>query len=436
MPPAGAEIKFHHYTRQGHAPFVIYADFEAYLQTIEQPAESSEAGARRPTTIRSTLHKPIAIGALIVAGKPIFPAQEGFSTGLQRSEYFCEMGEDATTDFLNKLIEWEAFCLAEMEKNHPFLGRPPWRYGKAQECYLCHKEFVKDDPIKQRVLDHDHFTGEYLGAAHANCNLQRRKSFKIPVFFHNFRGYDSHFIVKAFHLYPERKINVIAQTMEKYLQVEWGERIVFRDSLQFLSASLDSLITSLTSSKGKFTYFDRHIRQQFNHRHYGADRASILENIDLLQKKGVFPYEYVDSFDRLDEKRLPTRDQFFDRLHDKECSEEDYSRAVKVWKTFQCEDLADYMFLYLSCDVLLLADVFENFRSTSFEFYTLDPAYYLSAPQLAWDALLKYSQLHIQLQTDPEIYRMIQPAIRGGHLSRISSTCTREQQVHGGALRP
>ena len=137
-------------------------------------------------------------------------------------------------------------------------------------------------------------------------------------------------------------------------------------------------------------------------------------NIDLLQKKGVFPYEYIDSFDRLEEKGLPKREQFFDRLHDKECSEEDYSRALKVWKNFQCKDLGDYMFLYLACDVLLLADVFENFRTTSFEFYKLDPAYYISAPQLAWDALLKYSQLHIQLQTDPEIYRMIQPAIRGG----------------------
>ena len=252
MPPPGSEIKFHHYKHQGHAPFVIYADFEAYLQNLLQPDESEESKGVRPTTIRSTIHKPIAIGSLIVAGKPIFEPQEGFSTGLQRSEYFCSMGEDATTDFLNKLIEWEAFCLAEMEKNHPFLGRAPWRYAQAQDCYLCHKEFVKDDPIMRRVVDHDHFTGQFLGAAHAFCNLQRRKSFKIPVFFHNFRGYDSHFIVRAFHLYPERKINVIAQTMEKYLQVEWGERIVFRDSLQFLSASLDNLIKSLNSSKGKF----------------------------------------------------------------------------------------------------------------------------------------------------------------------------------------
>ena len=261
MPPPGAEIKFRNFKRQGHAPFVIYADFEAYLQSLIDEDEHLEAAGARPATIRSTLHKPIAIGALIVAGKPIFEPPPGYQ-GLLSSAYFSAVGENAATEFLEKLQEWEAFCLAEMEKDHPFLGRPPRWYDAAQECYLCHKPFDDTDTDRnlRKVLDHDHFTGKIIGAAHSICNLERRKCFQIPVFFHNFRGYDSHFIAKAFSRYPQIPIRPIAQTMEKYLQVEWGKRIVFRDSLQFLNASLDSLIKSLTASKGDFTFFDRHMR--------------------------------------------------------------------------------------------------------------------------------------------------------------------------------
>ena len=297
----------------------------------------------------------------------------------------------------------------------------PPSYYTAQQCYLCKKPFNEAIINLRKVLDHDHFTGRYIGAAHSFCNLQRRKSFKIPVFFHNFRGYDSHFIAQAFGNFPDHEINPIAQTLEKYLQVEWGKHIVFRDSLGFKTDSLENLTKSLLASEAQphqgdlFEHFHEQMGLFFADHFYDPNRPQIKLAMELdLKQKGVFPYEYVDSPERLHEQQLPTRAQFYDRLHDEECSEEDYARAVSVWRTFMCRTLEDYLKLYLRADVLLLADVFENFRRISRDAYKLDPVYYISLPQMAWDALLKFGDLQIQLQHDPEIYRMIAPAIRGG----------------------
>ena len=137
-------------------------------------------------------------------------------------------------------------------------------------------------------------------------------------------------------------------------------------------------------------------------------------NVDLLKRKGIFCYDYIDSLKRLTEKALPARELFTSRLSGAECSPKDYKHAKQVWKEFKCKTLEEYMELYLLCDVCLLADVFEQFRKTSIDEYQLDPAYFVSSPQLAWRALLKYINRPIYLISDPEMYRMIQPSIRGG----------------------
>ena len=86
-----------------------------------------------------------------------------------------------------------------------------------------------------------------------------------------------------------------------------------------------------------------------------------IEKLPLLLRKEIFPYEYWDSPARFDERLLPPPEAFYSRLMDEEISEEDYKHAQNVWKTFNIETLADYHDLYLKSDVLLLADVFENF---------------------------------------------------------------------------
>ena len=122
------------------------------------------------------------------------------------------------------------------------------KFDETRECYICKKPFTTEqeqNKNQRKVRDHNHLTGEFRGAAHSFCNIQMRKTLKIPVFFHNFRGYDSHLIVQALNNFPERKIEVIGQTMEKYLMLSWGDLICFKDSLQFLNCSLEQLAENL-----------------------------------------------------------------------------------------------------------------------------------------------------------------------------------------------
>ena len=111
------------------------------------------------------------------------------------------------------------------------------------------------------MRDNDNVTGWFIAAAPQQCNLQRSVNYQIPVFFYNFRGYDSHLIVHEFPNIQDRKHKVIGQNMEKYLEVQWGPNIVFRDSLQFLTSSLDSLVKSLAKT-GRQNFFLLHDTMQ------------------------------------------------------------------------------------------------------------------------------------------------------------------------------
>ena len=128
----------------------------------------------------------------------------------------------------------------------------------------------------------------------------------------------------------------------------------------------------------------------------------------------VICYDYLDSFARLDKPALPFREAFFNKLGGVECSPAEYAHAQHVRDNCHCSSLKEYMALYLLSDICLLADVFQAFRSQSLDEYQLDQTYFVCAPQLAWNALLKHIDRPIPLITDQEIYRMIQPNIRGG----------------------
>ena len=108
-------------------------------------------------------------------------------------------------------------------------AREQEEYDNASLFYICRHEFVNGEATGPKVRDHDHITGWVIGAAYRQCNLERPVSFKIPVFFHNFRGYNAHLIVHEFGKRHDCEIKVIKQNMEKYLQAKWGQNIVFRD---------------------------------------------------------------------------------------------------------------------------------------------------------------------------------------------------------------
>nr|CAH7726789.1 unnamed protein product [Callosobruchus chinensis] len=282
-------------------------------------------------------------------------------------------------------------------------------FSSALTCHICERPF--DSNNSNKVMDHDHFTGKFRGAAHNGCNLNYyRKSHAIPVVFHNMTGYDCHFILLSVCKNFGGNINLLPLNKEKYISFKKyvsGTNINFRfiDSFRFMSSSLSKLSSYLDNNQKLVT------------RKYFSDDSKF----ELVTRKGVFPYEYLDCWEKLSEESLPPQSNFFSKIHNETITDADYSHACHVWQSFQIKNLQEYAELYLKTDVLLLTDVFENFRNMCMKTYKLDALHYYTAPGLAFDAMLKITNVNLELITDIEIATFIQKGIRGG----ISQCCNR-----------
>jgi hypothetical protein len=286
-------------------------------------------------------------------------------------------------------------------------------YREATVCHICEQELGDD-----RVRDHCHLSGKFRGAAHESCNLNYKIPNFIPVVFHNLSGYDSHLFIKKL-ANGGGKINCIPNNEEKYISfskevivdeymnddgkcVKVKRYLKFIDSFRFMPSSLDALTKNLTKEQCK---------------NIGSKYSG--KQLDLLLRKGVYPYDYVDCIAKLEETSLPPKDSFYSKLNDSGITDEDYEHAQTVWKEFGCKTLRDYHDLYNVSDVLLLADVFENFRDVCIKNYKLDPAWYVTSPSLAWDAMLKMTGVKLELLSDYDMLMMVKRGIRGG-ISTIS----------------
>ena len=139
-----------------------------------------------------------------------------------------------------------------------------------------------------------------------------------------------------------------------------------------------------------------------------------LNKFYLLLRKGIYPYEYMDSWKRFNETQLPDKESFYNELNKEGVTDEDYAHAQKVWKEFNIKNLGEYHDLYVQSDTALLADVFENFRDKCIEKYEVDPAHFLSAPGLARQTCLKKTGVKLELLTDNDMLMMFGDGIRGG----------------------
>ena len=237
--------------------------------------------------------------------------------------------------------------------------------------------------------------------------------------FHNLSGYDSHLFIKNLG-FTAGNIDCIPNNEEKYISftknIEVGtyidkegktkpkyHKIRFIDSFKFMAVSLDSLVNNLP-------------KDDFNNlkKYYTGDKLC------LVKRKGVYPYEYMNTLDRLKETKLPPKEAFYSKLNNEDISDEDYAHAQKVWRVFKMEHFQDYHNLYNKTDVLLLADVLESFRNICIKNYKLDPAHYYTAPGLAWNACLKMTGVKLELLSDIDMLLMVEKGIRGG-VSMISN---------------
>ena len=183
---------------------------------------------------------------------------------------------------------------------------------------------------------------------------------------------------------------------------EMKEKIVkreirFIDFFKFMASSLDKLTTNLDETSFQC------VKKFFQG-----------EKFNLVKRKGVYPYDYIDSITKLSEVKLPPQEEFYSELNHSHISDEDYEHARKVWNLFQMKTIRDYHDLYLKTDALLQADVFENFRNVRVENYKFDPAWNYTSPGLAWDACLKKTEVRLDLFNDVDMLLMIEKGIRCG----------------------
>ncbi|KFM58434.1 hypothetical protein X975_13863, partial [Stegodyphus mimosarum] len=178
------------------------------------------------------------------------------------------------------------------------------------------------------------------------------------------------------------------------------DELKFMDSYQFLDASLEALVENLKQSNHEFKIFNKFFENEMSR--------------SLLLRKGIFPYSYFDSLNVLNETCLPAKESFYSALHGTTVSDEDYKHANVVFKAFKCKNFADYLELYQSVDVVLLAEVFLSFRRTALKYYELDPVHFVTAADSTWNAGLKLTKIELQLLNNVNDYIWFENQMRGG----------------------
>ncbi|KAE9523742.1 hypothetical protein AGLY_015802 [Aphis glycines] len=299
--------------------------------------------------------------------------------------------------FVNSIVEIAENIEKLLQTNIPitFTAEQQQAHNLCKTCNLCKNDFSVGN---HKVADHCHLSGKFRQTLCNTCNLKLQTPNFVPCFFHNLSNYDAHFIVTELGL-DVKRISVIPNSEEKFISfskhVSNNFSIRFIDTLRFMASSLSTLSENLlTPGFEKF----RETAKHFN--------AKVLPL--------VFPYEYTDGWNKLEQTHLPEKADFYSTLTESNIQEEDYEHAKTVWSHFECKTLGEYSDLYLKIDVLLLADVFENFRDLCLTTYCLDPSFYYTAPGFSFDCMLKYTRVKLELLTEYDMLLMIEKGIRDG----------------------
>ena len=186
-----------------------------------------------------------------------------------------------------------------------------------------------------------------------------------------------------------------------------------KSNLDYIKTKNEKLILECYNCKQRYRKkFNKELVKRFASTYEFCNND--LNKFVLLLRKGVYPYEYVDNWERFSEISLPSKEDFYSNLNMEDISDIDYRHASNVFKVFKLENLGSYHDLYVQSDTLLLADVFNNFRDMCIKEYELDPAPFLSLPGLAWQACLKKTNIELELLTDYDMLLMVEEGIRGG----------------------
>ena len=435
-------IKYNQGEKSIKLPFVVCADLECLLVKMNtcqnNPDESS--------TTEINKHAP--------CGYSIF-THCSFDQTKNKLDYY--RSKDCMKKFCKDLREHATKIINyEKKKMIPLTTEEKIYHNEQEICYICKKEFNKNDEKNYKVRDHCHYTGKYRGAAHNICNLRYKIPKEIPIVFQNGSTYDYHFIIKELVKEFDGNFECLGENTEKYItfsvpikkeirnnDIEITYTIKFIDSYRFMAMPLLKLIENLSeglhnnkcldcescldyiktkNEKLILKYFncETYYRKKFNKELINRFTSTYefcnkdLNKFILLLTKGVYPYEYMDNWERFNETSLPNKESFYSNLNMENIDDIDYRHGNNVFKIFKLKNLGEYHALYVQSDTLLLADVFENFGKTFLKVYELDPAHFLSLLGLAWQACLKKTNIKLELLTDYDRLLMVEEGIRGG----------------------
>ncbi|XP_039282935.1 uncharacterized protein LOC120351056 [Nilaparvata lugens] len=324
-------LKFKNYQNKFRVSIVLYADFECLLV----PYLSCTPSSSKSFSNKTQSHQPYSFCTYLVIDEEI---PEKIKSKLP-SEPYLYRGENVANNFMQYITNLTNTIGKLLKENisMTFTKKDLLNFRKQKCCEMCDCQFTM---MNKAVRDHCHITGKYRAALCNRCNLLRQNQKYIPVYLHNGANYDNHLIIRELGI-DEHNIDIIPNSSEKYISFtkHTSSKLTIRfiDTLKFMNTSLDKLVKNLP-------------KEEFHH----IKKIFPQMNLDLVTCKGVFPYEYLDDEEKLNEKKLPSISKFYSSLNKKHITYQDYIHAHKVWQSFKIQTLGEYSDLYLKLDVILL----------------------------------------------------------------------------------
>ena len=395
-------VKFKHLQARAHLPFVVYFDLESLIV----PVDTVKNDPNRSSTTTLEHHVPCSFCIVVVEHGNPSPVMVEMERGPNVMDKFIQVMEKLARDFYNK------------KRQHVnFIGTPPVASDDATICWLCENCFESGDA---KVLDHCHYTGKFLGWAHNQCNLMRKTTVFTPVFAHNLQNYDMHHVFKALQSCNRgNQFSIVPSTEEKFISLEMRvfiksyrdkngveknvyEKLRFLDSFKFMGSSLAQLANNLPPNR--FQLLDNYFSGMTN------------DQRELIKQKGYYPYSWVSSFSKFSSPALPPKSEWKNSLDSfaVTLTDDEYNHALNVFQSLNCHNFGEYHDIYLKCDTLILACVFEEFRSVCYGTYGLDCAQFFTASNLSGAAYLKVCKPELELLTCREMLDMTENLTRGG----------------------
>ena len=250
--------------------FMIYADFESILV----PENNGKQNPKESYTNKFQKHVACSYGYKLVC------VDDKFS-----KPFKSYLGKDSVYNVINSIIKESKYC-SDVMKNYfnkelVMTKDDNEDFENSTKYWICDNDYADGDV---KVRDHCHITGKYRDSVHRDCNINLKLNQKIPTVFRNLKNYDSHLIIQDLGKFNVKE-NVVPNGLEKYMSFTYNKKLSFINSFQFLSFSLNSLVKNL--SKDDFRY----LSQEFDN-----------NVLDLVKKKGFYPFEYATEFEKFKEK--------------------------------------------------------------------------------------------------------------------------------------